>query len=365
MVKTYFIWVGLSVMAILLSLRIGDAKPDSRAVTLQIKGAAIILVIFGHLSRTAGINNSFINLLGAQGVVLFLIISGYGLFKAYSKKGIGISYWKKRASTVLMPYSIVTAVFIFIDIVFLDKRYSLSYIFKNIIGFNTNNRFDGTMWYIQFIIIWYVIFGFIFYFKKLGDLRIALLFLFSILFYIQINRKPFSMYYYQCAVHAFWFPLGVILGRFSESMKKAIELKIKLISAISVSVFVTAFMYDKVGYSNNAYIIYNMAVSFLFASFIFIGASLRVHSRMLDFIGSISYQLYLFEGLFIYNYSIIKQERSFVGFMYYFGIVFLLSISFNKLIKYLRSICLKVNNMVKTMKVKGEFNKDRSSFINS
>jgi peptidoglycan/LPS O-acetylase OafA/YrhL len=351
-------------MSILIYLKKDNVKPDSRAITLQMKGAAILLVIFGHLSRTAGINNSFINLLGAQGVVLFLIISGYGLFKAYDTNGIGISYWKKRISTVLIPYSAVTGIFISIDIIFLDKQYSLGYILKNIIGFNSDNRFDGTMWYIQFIVIWYIIFGLGFYFKKLKDFRIVLLFIVAAMFYMQLDRKPFSMYYYQCAVHAFWFPLGVLLGRYSDSLKKLIEHRLRLVAGIVVSFVLITFMYDKIGY-NNIYIMYNFVVSFIFASLIFIAASFHIHSRMLDFIGNISYQLYLFEGLFIYNYSIIKQNRPFVSFAYYFGVVFLLSISFKKAMKYFWFICLKVNNVVKTIKIRRKFAVDSSSFINN
>lgn len=364
MIKAYFIWCGILVASILIYLRKENVNPDSRTITMQIKGAAIMLVIFGHLSRTAGVNNSFINLLGAQGVVLFLIISGYGLFKAYDTKGIGISYLKKRISTVLIPYSVVTAIFICIDMVFLDKQYSLSYILKNIIGFNSYNRFDGTMWYIQFIVIWYIIFGLGFYFKKLKDFRIVLLFIVAAMFYMQIDRKPFSMYYYQCAVHAFWFPLGVLLGRFSDSLKKLIEHRLRLVAGIVVSFVLVAFMYDKIGYNNNIYIMYNFIVSFIFASIIFIGASFSIQSRMLDFIANISYQLYLFEGLFIYNYSIIKQNRPFVSFAYYFGVIFLLSISFKKAIKYFWVICFKVNNAVKTMKIREKFVKKGSNFIN-
>jgi peptidoglycan/LPS O-acetylase OafA/YrhL len=365
MIKAYFIWFGILVASILIFLRKENVKPDSRTITMQIKGVAIMLVIFGHLSRTAGVNNSFINLLGAQGVVLFLIISGYGLFKAYNRKGIGISYWKKRISTVLIPYSVVTAIFICIDMVFLDKQYSLSYILKNIIGFNSENRFDGTMWYIQFIAIWYIIFGLGFYFKKLKDFRLVLLFIVAAMFYMQLDRKPFSMYYYQCAVHAFWFPLGVLIGRYSDSLKKFIEHRLRLVAGIVVSFVFVAFMYDKIGYNNNIYIMYNFVVSFIFVSIIFIGASFHIHSRMLDFIGNISYQLYLFEGLFIYNYNIIRQDRPFISFMYYFGVIFFLSISFKRAMKYFWFICLKVNNAVKTMKIRKKIIFDGSSFINN
>ena len=67
-----------------------------------IKVIASFLVTLGHLN--------FIKNAGIYGVSLFLIISGYGLFISQSNNGL-YNFWYKRASTVLLPYSILTSIF--------------------------------------------------------------------------------------------------------------------------------------------------------------------------------------------------------------------------------------------------------------
>lgn len=333
MCLVYFLWIGIFILLTVVYLKKEDKRIDSYAVSSEIKGISILAVILGHLSRVAGIKNSFFNLLGAQGVTLFLILSGYGLYKSYNTKGINIQYWKKRILTVLVPYSIVTAVFILIDLSFFHKSYSLSYILKNLLGINSLNRFDGTMWYIQFILSWYIIFGIIFYFKNLKDIRIVILFVFSIIFYRKMNTQPFSMYLYQCAVHAFWFPLGVLLARLDKPLLSIIKNNVKLIINSLIFISIAAIIFSQINFNDNLYILYNLSVSVVIANIILILSNLKVFSRFLNYIGSISFYLYLFEGLFLFNYTIISPTKPLISFVIYFFIIFFLSILYKFLIK--------------------------------
>lgn len=335
MTKAYMIFLALLIILVFICIKKENIKVDGFSITAQIKGIAILLVILGHLSRVAEIHNSLLNFLGAQGVMLFLTISGYGLFKSYNIKGITWYYWKKRIVTVLIPYSIVTAAFIFWEMFFFHREYSAVYIIKNILGLDSSTRFDGTMWYIQFILTWYIIFGFVFYFKMLRNMRITILFIFSIMFYIQINRQPLSMYYYQCAVHAFWFPLGVLIGRYSDYFYKLIISNIRIFIVTSAFVITSTSILGKID-NNNFYILYNMSISVVFGNIIFIISNLRLRSKFLVYVGSISFYLYLFEGLFIYNYEIINRGKPFISLGYYILIVLLLSIGYKKSLEYLQ-----------------------------
>lgn len=328
----YFLWIGILFFAMVL-LKKKDYRLNKYIVTSQIKGIAILLVIFGHLSRVAEVNIPMLNLLGANGVCIFLLISGYGLYKSSEKKGITFSYWKKRIVTVLIPYSVITGIFLLYDMLFLNKEYSKIYILKNVLGIDNLTRFDGTMWYIQFILSWYIVFGIIFYFKKLKDWRIGILFLFSIIFYSQMNREPFSMYYYQCAVHSFWFPLGVLIGRYGEKLRIITDGKGKFIVINFVAVILIYFIYGKININNNLYMLYNFCVAVIFINTILVIHSFKRHIYILDYIGSISFYLYLFEGVFIYNYIIINKDRPFFSFLMYFSLVTALSLFYKKLIE--------------------------------
>lgn len=328
----YFIWMGILLCTIVFSSK-RCYKANKYIATSQIKGVAIILVIFGHLSRIAGIDNSMLNLLGANGVCMFLLISGYGLYKSSEKKGITLSYWKKRLVTVIIPYGVITGIFLLSDMFFLNKEYSPIYILKNILGIDNLTRFDDTMWYIQFILSWYIIFGTVFYFKKLKDLRIGILFLFSIIFYSQMNRKPFSMYYYQCAVHSFSFPIGVLFGRYGEKLRNITSTKTNFIAINFITIILLYFIYGKINIDNNLYMLYNFCVAVIFISTILIAYNSNTYFHVLNYVGSISFYLYLFEGVFLYNYNIINKDMPLFSFFMYFFLITALSLLYKRLIE--------------------------------
>ena len=50
----------------------------TKALTIELKGIAILMVIIGHVSQIFGA--SFLNYMGAFGVGIFLFISGYCIF---------------------------------------------------------------------------------------------------------------------------------------------------------------------------------------------------------------------------------------------------------------------------------------------
>lgn len=332
MKSSYFLWIVILFFAMVF-LNKKNYKVDSYIVTSQIKGIAILLVIFGHLSRVAEIHNPILNLLGANGVCIFLLISGYGLYKSSEKKGITFSYWKKRIVTVLIPYSLITGIFLLYDRFFLNKEYSKIYILKNILGIDNLTRFDGTMWYIQFILSWYIVFGIVFYFNKFKALRISILFLFSIIFYSQMNREPFSMYYYQCAVHSFWFPIGVLVGAYGGRLRTIVNSKSKIIFINLITVIFIYLIYGNINTNNNLYMLYNFSVAVVLISTILIIYSFKKYIYLLDYIGSISFYLYLFEGVFIYNYNIINKDMPIFSFFLYFFIITALSMIYKRIIE--------------------------------
>lgn len=112
----------------------------SKHTTNNLKAVAIILVILGHLG--------FINKSGEWGVGIFLLLSGYGLTQSYIKSGI-IGFFKKRLLAVILPYSIVMIIWIFVDYI-LGNKYRILTIGTSILGLNFKSVIDVTMWYISF-----------------------------------------------------------------------------------------------------------------------------------------------------------------------------------------------------------------------
>ncbi|MBL4932620.1 acyltransferase family protein [Clostridium paridis] len=336
---SYEIYTLLFIVTTIFSFRKtdGGALEINPSLSNEIKGLGIFLVLAGHLSRNVGIHNMFVNQLGAQGVVLFLFISGFGLTKSYKKNGIDLNYIKKRFHTVLLPFSIVTSMWILINIFIKGKQYSVTFIFLSVLGIEPTKLIDTTMWYIEFIILWYIAFGIIFKFKIPKYIKLSLLFVVSIGFYLTKYNNPFDNMKYQFHVHAFIFPLGVFWGFYSKKIIDFLKSK-KILNIIMslqflVCIILVLVTYNYLKNSDTAYIIYNLTVGMIFIMTLVFISYCGYKSNFLIKIGAISYFVYLFEGVFREEYSYFKYFNGKVSLTFYLLTVIVLSIIYDFIMK--------------------------------
>lgn len=115
--------------------------------TRLLKGLAILLVIFTHIVHSS---ISISALPGALGVCIFLFLSGYGLHRSYLLNELS-NYFVKRITRVLVPYFVVSIALIILygqyDVIDLLKYLSLISYPKGVHG-----------WFLQHLILMYVIF---------------------------------------------------------------------------------------------------------------------------------------------------------------------------------------------------------------
>jgi peptidoglycan/LPS O-acetylase OafA/YrhL len=305
--------------------------------TEQLKGIAIILVIFGHLSADNIIHAPFLSHSGSQGVTLFLFLSGYGLTKSYIKKGIDNSVLLKRFTRVLLPYSIITALWILIDVFLYHKVYSKKTMFLAIMGFDFNRSIDASMWYISFILLWYIFFNVIFRIPIKDAFKLILLLFVAYLFKYHPLMRYTHEVSYQWGLSAFTFPAGVIAGLYMDSMNK--KLNLKQINLAYFCMFLTClFVYiSSLRYINTAtyvFTISNFAFAFIVTIIILFINSMGYFSKLLNFIGYISYELYLLEAALMWKYLFIRRLQSYNVWLFlvvYFFAVITLSYMLNKL----------------------------------
>lgn len=82
------------------------------------------------------------------GVHLFLIVSGYGVYCSYENNGKS-SYWKRRISSVYMPYLFSRLVlFVLRLMIYKVNNYSWKRLLITLAGLDFNLNIDPTMWYI-------------------------------------------------------------------------------------------------------------------------------------------------------------------------------------------------------------------------
>lgn len=299
----------------------------TKTCTEQLKGIAIILVVLQHLG-TVKFNLPLITYAGRWGVAVFLLLSGYGLAQSYLINGIEKDYFKKRFIKIIPAYFIVTFLWICIDTFLLHKFYTWQTICLALIGFDFSRSVDATMWYITFILLWYVIFYIVFIIPINNILKVALLFVasFIFMFYSQYNFMTQVSDHFM--LHSFTFPLGVCIGLYYSKMisfmKDKATISISIIGILSIfSFLITCFLL----------IIYPKERILFFSNILFAGGCTifimlldyyGIRSKILLFIGSISYEMYLLEWAFIRKYPILSLSSNILLSIFFYLILLML-----------------------------------------
>lgn len=245
------------------------------------------MVLIGHLVavRQINVNINFLDL-ATFGVSIFLFLSGFGLYKSCKANGMG-GFFKRRFTLVYVPFAIST-IFIGLYKGFFDAHFVE--ILKTITFLNPSLPIDGTMWYIYFIAMWYIIFFAVFSFFKNDLLRLVTLFIVSCLIYKIPLAEEYEVLTFLFPFHAFTFTIGVAVGMCRPVNRKTLF----VLGVICMSVFGYLFSYHFIKYDAMNHIMTAMVSA---PAFVFLLASINVRFKPLAFIGGISYEIYLFEGV--------------------------------------------------------------------
>lgn len=268
--------------------------------SLILKGIAILLVVVGHLAKEYSVMPYNLRYAGAWGVCIFLVLSGFGITQSYLKSGINVYILVKRLFRVWLPYAIVTGLWIIIDRIFFEKNYKIQTIIFSILGIDLKPVIDGTMWFITFIMIWYVVFYFVFKFSNFKILNIVILFGISIFFHKVKNLQPLS------APYIFDFPIGVGLGLFWTDIKSKLRMK-NIIYILTICIIIFCFAYSKIEQGQIYYLLADFSFAFGSISLIIFCElkNLNTKLRSLFWIGNISFEIYIFEGAILFKYKMI------------------------------------------------------------
>ncbi|MFJ8103366.1 acyltransferase family protein [Lysinibacillus sp. NPDC096212] len=278
----------------------------NKSITDQLKGIGIIFVIFGHLCLLDIINmpSDKFDYAGVWGVTIFLILSGYGLTQSYLKNGIHFNFLSKRFSKVVIPYIIITLIWIIVDKIIFNVEYGSIQIVKVLFGLNFNYPVDPTMWYITYIFMWYIVFFVVFILPIKNVLKVLLIISISLIFYVTSFNVIFDWNFY-----TFAFPIGIVVAYgFSIMNKYSVKIKYQniiliLITVISFRLFLHYIfkVFDLTFYGVLS--VSSIFLTFGICSFLIIT---KCKSKILAFIGTISYELYLIEGKFLFIYGMPK-----------------------------------------------------------
>ena len=188
----------------------------TREESCVLKAISIIAIILCHFWGWI-YQPEFISLIGKSfcqtGVAMFLLLSGYGIMSSYKTKGM-MNYWKRRIYKLYVPFFFVSIPQLLLEVWEYRNNIGDMYIastFLSALGVYPNNTLDGTLWFMAFILMQYLIFwiAFRFFNKK----RVQWIIFLSATFLGYIIFKKYFTWVRENDIYGFSFCIGAILSQ--------------------------------------------------------------------------------------------------------------------------------------------------------
>ena len=208
----------------LVAITILTAKKDSgphemnHSHTDELKGVAILMVIFSHIGYFLFSDHKFLyplSVAGGVGVNIFLFLSGFGLTKSeINLKKPLLSFYFKRLRNIFIPMWFVLIPVLILDAVILGRTYNFTIVAQSILGFFPNSDLDSAvnspLWYFSLILFYYLLFPLV-YLKKnpmLSALAVFVIGLVMVSIKLPVSVDVLKLY----KLHIIAFPLGMVFA---------------------------------------------------------------------------------------------------------------------------------------------------------
>ena len=265
-----------------------------------LKAIAIISIVLCHFWGWIYRPSDFVSLLSGSfcqtGVFIFLFLSGYGIMCSYKAKGLN-NYWYRRIHKIYIPFLIVMTPQLFLEIWAYRSNISDMYIsstFLSALGLYPNNLLDGTMWFIPFILLQYLIFWCSFRLVSDKKFQKIVQIILTIMGYIIL--KNYFTWVQENDIYGFAFLMGCFYADFVS--KKAEWSKKHILLFCSICYCITLNWYEMF-LMRMLNCIFLAVLEIVFVQVIIVQFSCKLH--ILSWVGHISYELFLTEGIFFWN----------------------------------------------------------------
>ena len=334
-------------LVLILVRKTGDGTFFSKEVTNQLKGFAILAIVFSHISFFLFYDPKFLypyNILAGVGVNIFLFLSGFGLTISHLRSPLSpLSFYKKRLSKLFIPLWIVIAIVLLIDFFALRRTYPLSEIIHSFLGYypraDVSLNLDSPLWYFSLILFYYLIFPLTFITKipLLSPLFVLLISLLLLNTPLPVNPDVLKLY----KLHFLAFPLGMVFGLTHNAILRRLtegsnDILLRLrplrmtILIIAIIVFIYTAIHSGVGQNINA----EQSISLLTTLSLFVIFSLlKFNFKLLSIFGIYSYEVYLLHWPILSRFNLFLGLPPFLGVLFSLGLIFLLGYGLQRLVE--------------------------------
>lgn len=252
-----------------------------------LKGLIAISVVLHHISqgRDIFILGELFRPFGSVAVGCFFFISGYGLYVSYSKKQSYLDgFLLKRFRKLIVPFVFVIFLYQLVN------QGSYERIFSGLAVGNPDYLLPHS-WYIFCAILFYFAFYYIFKYMSDEKIKIISVFIFTLIFYIFLRFILKWPGFWSGSL--FLFPIGIVFKYIERVLIKQ-PISYMIMSSMFITVLVIMLYLTDIKYIGIVKICFSsLAIILPFTVF-------NLSSKYLIFLGSISYEVYLVQGIIFY-----------------------------------------------------------------
>ena len=314
------IFSGLLFIALVLSVKKNkDKKYFDISTTNELKGLAILMVIFAHIGYFLSKDRQFLfplSILGGVGVNLFLFLSGFGLSISALKSRCSIlNFYIKKIRRLFLPLWIVIGIIFLMDRFILNRSYAAEVIVQNFLGWyreaDIYQSFNSSLWYFSLALIYSLLFPLLFW-KKYPYISPILLLISGYLL-LKVNLPVTEGVLKLYKLHFIAFPLGVLFAQISQrsffidGIHKIQSLGLIKIITQGVLIFLVIYTAFNSGVGGELNLEHSISLLTM-VSLLFIFLIKNFQIRLLNLWGIYSYEIYLFHWPILYRYDILYKH---------------------------------------------------------
>lgn len=345
-IQSTYIFISIFVFACFLSCRRKKDEYLSPNLTLELKGFAILAIIFAHIGYYLSSDHSFlfpISVMAGVGVNLFFFLSGFGLTVSKLKKDESlVRFYKRKLPRLYIPFWIALVSFLALDALVLNIFYPLGFVTQSFLGIFTNaDMFTGLnspLWYFTLILAYYILFPIVFL-KRWPWISAVLLYV-GLYIFIKLDPASFSGVVGLYEVHLMAFPLGMLAAWFFSLPKNILvfrnvfmKMRGVLIHPLLISLVTILIGYFAIhsGVGERAQM--EQSISMLTTGLVvFLFILKKTEFRLLSLFGLYSFEIYLLHWPLMYRYDMLYTRMpGFIATILYLAVFIVLGSALQKL----------------------------------